>query len=187
MKIDIRSDLAAADLDRAWTLYEESFAGLNAHAVQRHLMYRTEFDAVAADPRIQKWLAYNDDGDLVGLATYTNELDAWPLIAPEYFALRWPELYAAKAIWYCGFVAVQQNAAAANVFTAVITGMYRQAEEQHGVIALDFCSYNDMTRQIGRVIGLSLNRISNGRVHAEVADTQTFMIYETAPGHLQNV
>ena len=106
MKIDVRTDLVDEQLEQAWQLYGVAFSHLNALTVQRHLMYRSEFDDVMTDRRIEKWLAYSDDGVLLGLATYTNQLSAWPLISPEYFARRWPAHYADSRIWYCGFVAV---------------------------------------------------------------------------------
>ena len=89
----------------AWELYEGAFGELRSLAVQRHLMYQSEFDDVLLDSRIQKYLCLDDDGRLCGLSTYTNDLFAMPLIAPEYFARRWPELYHENKVWYCGFVA----------------------------------------------------------------------------------
>src|SRR5258705_13410869 len=76
MKIDVRTDLVDEQLEQAWQLYDTAFRHLNALTVQRHLMYRSEFDEVMTDTRIEKWLAYSDDGVLLGLATYTNLFSA---------------------------------------------------------------------------------------------------------------
>jgi hypothetical protein len=179
MKIDVRTDLVDEQLEQAWQLYDTAFRHLNALTVQRHLMYRTEFDAVMSDRRIEKWLAYSDDGVLVGLATYTNQLSAWSLISPEYFARRWPAHYADNRIWYCGFVAVPGHED--GVFIELIAAMYRHAEEQQGVISLDICRYNIESYRLDRAIAAWLGRISGGRVRCEAADAQTFMTYETAP------
>ncbi len=86
-------DLITEDelIEAAWRLYEEAFQDLKSLAVQRHLMYRSEFDEVMRDSRVQKYLCYEDDGTLCGLSTYTNDLHAIPLIAPEYFEHHWPE------------------------------------------------------------------------------------------------
>ncbi len=180
MKIVVEEQIRDGLLDDAWKLYDEAFRHLNTLTIQRHLMKRSEFEDVCWDRRIQKWLAYDDGGQLVGLATYTNILEAWPLISPEYFQQRWPQLYALSRIWYCGFVAVTAGAEA-GVFTSMITGMYKVVERDGGVIGLDFCRHNDQAYRIGKAISLSLKRISDGRVRAERADEQTFMIYETAP------
>lgn len=101
----VQEDLMA----EVWDLYYTTFHELNAFAVQRHLMFRSEFDEVMLDTRVQKYLCLADDGSVCGLSTYTNMLDAMPLISPAYFERRWPELFAQNRIWYCGFVAVEKN------------------------------------------------------------------------------
>ena len=58
-------------------------------------MYRAEFHDVLADERVDKYVVTAPDGSLAALATMTNELAVVPLISPDYFAHRWPELYAA--------------------------------------------------------------------------------------------
>jgi hypothetical protein len=99
-------------LQSLWELYSDAFKDLNSLAVQRHLMYRNEFDEVMRDQRVQKYLCLDDDGTLYGLSTYTNDLAAVPLIAPEYFERHWPDHYAARKIWYIGFVAVDPRVGA---------------------------------------------------------------------------
>jgi hypothetical protein len=80
MTVKMVTDLPAPLVDEAWILYTEAFRELNALAVQRHLMYRHEFDEVVADRRVRKYLAVDDGGRLTGLATYTNHLEAMPLL-----------------------------------------------------------------------------------------------------------
>jgi hypothetical protein len=181
MKIVIVEQLRGGEADDAWKLYEEAFEGLNTLTVQRHLMTRSEFDEVCWDIRVQKWLAFDGSGQLCGLATYTNVLESMPLISPAYFQNRWPELFALSHIWYCGFVAVGSSAKSVSPFVEMITGMYQVAERDRGVIGLDLCQYNDEVRHLSRVIRLCLHRISGGKVLAEVADQQKFMIYQTDP------
>lgn len=180
MKIDVVGHLDDKHLDEAWQLYEAAFTDLDALTVQRHLMYRNEFDEVAADGRVDKYLALDDDGSLRGLATFTNMLAAMPLISPRYFARRWPALYAHDAIWYCGFVAVPEHQP--GVFVELVEAMYRRAEEDGGVIALDVCGHNMAVHRLDRGIATLLRRVSAGRVRCGLADTQNFFVYETAPG-----
>ncbi len=182
MKIDVLDAVRDASADEAWKLYRAAFADLEALAVQRHLMYRSEFDEVMADERVQKYLALDNDGTLLGLATYTNQLDAMPLISPAYFQRRWPEHYAAGRIWYCGFVAVAPTAQGSGVFAELVKAMYRVAEAQDGVIGLDICRYNNEVHHLARAIRMLLGGVSGGRVSAQEADAQAFMIYETAAG-----
>jgi hypothetical protein len=180
VKIEVLPDIVGDRLEEAWQLYDVAFRDLNAMTMQRHLMYRSEFDDVMSDQRIEKWLVVTDDNVLVGLATYTNQLSAWPLISPEYFARRWPVHYAENRIWYCGFVAVPGHEK--GVFVDLIEAMYRRAEEREGVISLDICRFNIEAFHLDRAIAMWLNRISGGQVRCEAADSQSFMIYETAPG-----
>ena len=179
MKIVIHEIVRDGLLDDAWKLYQNAFEDLNARTVQRHLMTRTEFEEVCWDIRVQKRMAFDDSDQLCGMATYTNVLESMPLISPAYFQRRWPELFALSRIWYCGFVAVAP--AAPTAFVDLITGMYRDAEVDGGVIGLDLCRWNDQVRHLSRVIRLCLLRISDGKVRAEQADEQMFMIYETSP------
>ena len=164
-------------LEPAWTLYDDAFRDLNAFAVQRHLMYRSEFEEVMSDPRIQKYLYLDDDGTLLGLSTYTNQLSAMPLIAPQYFERRWPDLYQQHKIWYCGFVAVMPGGRAQHAFAGLVEAMYLVAANQSGIIGLDFCTYNDERRKMSRVIRLMLHRLSGG-VKAECMDQQSYWLYQ---------
>lgn len=166
--------------EQAWNLYHDAFIELNSLTVQRHLMHRHEFDEVLADPRVDVYLSFGADGDLRGLATYTNQLEAMPLISPAYFARRWPEQYAAGRVWYCGFVAtIRDGSRAAGAFIELITSMYQVAEAQGGVISLDICQYNDGAHQLPRRVELLLRRVSGGTVRAMQLDEQRFYGYET--------
>jgi hypothetical protein len=164
-------------LESAWDLYEDAFRELNALAVQRHLMYRSEFDDVMRDTRVQKYLCVDDDSSLSGLATYTNDLRAVPLIAPEYFARRWPELYRQRKIWYCGFVAVTPGGRGNRSFAQLVEAMYTDAADHNGIIGLDLCQFNAERRNMSRVIRIMLDRLS-GAVRAERMDQQSYWIYE---------
>jgi hypothetical protein len=164
-------------IEDAWTLYYEAFKELNALAVQRHLMFRSEFDEVMSDERVQKYLAIDDDGALRGLSTYTNDLDAVPLISPAYFERRWPRHYAERRVWYVGFVAVQDDGRAAMAFGELVEAMYLVLAAQNGIVAMDFCRHNDAERRMPRVVRLMLHRLS-GDVRAERMDEQQYWLYE---------
>jgi hypothetical protein len=177
MNVKVVDELHESFIEEAWTLYDGAFRELNAFAVQRHLMYRNEFDYVMSDERVQKYLCLDDDDRLCGFSTYTNDLDAVPLISPPYFARRWPQHYAERRIWYCGFVAVPPGGRAGNTFAELVKAMYMVAATQNGIIALDMCRHNDEIRRMSRVIPLMLHRLS-GDVRTERMDEQSFWLYE---------
>ncbi|GAA2678226.1 hypothetical protein [Actinoplanes palleronii] len=162
----------------AWDLYQGAFEDLRALAVQRHLMYRSEFDEVMNDPRIDKYLCLDDGGRLCGLSTFTNDLPAVPLIAPEYFERRWPDLYLQNKIWYVGFTAVGTDARDTRAFAELVEAMHRTAYDRNGMIAIDYCRFNDDERNFGKVVRLMLRRLSGGPIRSECMDQQSFWIYE---------
>jgi hypothetical protein len=180
MNIKVFDELPADFIEDAWMLYYEAFRELNVLAVQRHLMYRSEFDEVMRDRRVQKYLYLLDGYTLCGLSTFTNDLHSVPLISPPYFERRWPEHYAERRIWYCGFAAVRADGRAPNAFAELVEAMYRVAATQSGIIALDMCRFNDETRHMSRVIPLMLRRLSRG-VRTERMDEQSYWIYEFPP------
>jgi hypothetical protein len=164
-------------LEAAWELYTEAFRDLNALAVQRHLMYRSEFDEVMSDQRVQKYLALDDDGRLCGLGTYTNDLSAVPLISPEYFERHWPDHYATRRIWYIGFLAVHPEAQGREAFAQIVEQMYLIAVTNNGLVGLDICNYNDDVRSMSRVFRVMIRRLCREMRFTRI-DQQSYWLYE---------
>jgi hypothetical protein len=178
VKIEIVETVTGPRLAQAWQLYAAAFDELRYLAVQRHVLHREEFDALLADRRVGKHLALAaGGGKLCGLSTYTNDLTAVPLISPDYFQRRWPDLHAARRIWYCGFVAVAPGAGNSGAFAALIKSMYRLTEADAGIVAIDFCRFNEETRRMSRTIPLLLHRFS-GNVRSTRLDQQSYWVYE---------
>jgi hypothetical protein len=160
-----------------WNMYRDAFEELNHLAVQRHLMFRPEFDAVMEDTRVDKYLALDDDGTICGVATYTNDLDAVPLIAPQYFERHWPEQYSARKIWYIGFVAVSPHAQGREAFAQLVEQMYMVASAQNGLVCLDICNHNDEVRRMSRVFRMMVSRLSDNMKFTRI-DQQSYWLYE---------
>jgi hypothetical protein len=175
MRVDVAGAVPAILLEGAWKLYAEAFEELQWQAVQRHLMYRDEFDGVMADPRVDKYLALDDDGAVRGLATFTNDLDAVPLISPLYFARRWPAHFAEKRIRYIGFVAVAAGSEGA--FRRMITAMYEVAHRERAVVAMDFCRHRTEVNRIADVVDLIVRRLPSP-LRGHRMDEQTYWLYE---------
>src|ERR1700710_487718 len=103
MSVSTQQVVSGDLLEAAWKLYQQSFDELRRLAVQRHVMYAEEFDAVMLDARVDKYLIFNTEGDLMGVGTITNQLESMPLVSPDYFEDRWPERYRAGHVFYIGF------------------------------------------------------------------------------------
>jgi hypothetical protein len=123
----------------AWLVYNDSFRQIAKQAATRHLLTWDEFDSVMRDPRVLKYCATEHErGQLIGLGTLTNVLEAWPTISPPFFEACWPEFYRHNRIWYVGFIGVLPQYHAFGPFLAAMTEG-RKADK----FVMDFCAYNE--------------------------------------------
>jgi hypothetical protein len=176
VRFEVADVLIQPRLDQAWEMYATAFADLRAMALQRHVMYRDEFDQVMTDRRIEKHLAVEPRTEaIVGLATFTNVLDADPLISLEFFAHRWPDLYKQGRIWYLGFFAVDQAYRGSGIFESVIAQMWAPIKASGGMAVLDICAYN-AAMGLPQAITRTLRDLSGDMVAAEV-DAQTYWAF----------
>jgi hypothetical protein len=181
-----------------WQLYNEAFEELRSTAVQRHVMLRGEFDGVMADSRVAKYVGVDPARDrrLCALATLTNELDAMPLISPDYFRRRWPAQFATNRIWYIGFVAVHPDYRGTGLFEQVTGALYRTVWASAGiehtgdrsgdrsgvgsVAALDVCGRNEDLYRLPQSIHRLLESW-HGPVRSDRMDQQSYWFYEFRP------
>lgn len=162
-------------MEPAWQVYREAFEELRFRAVQRHLMLRGEFDDQMRDARIRKYVVRApENGRLLALATLTNDLDAMPLVSPDYFEHRWPALYAERRIWYCGFYAIHPEHQGSATFVRLVTEM--RAIIVPGIAVMDFCGRNEEVRRMPQVVRTILAR--QGDVRPERLDAQAYWSYE---------
>ena len=99
-----------------------------------------------------------------------------PLISPDYFAHRWPNLYNEKRIWYVGFFAIDPIHRGSGIFEKVIAHMWAKVLDCRGIAVLDICRRNDdvgLPASIQKVL-LSLTPA----LQASRIDEQTFWLYE---------
>jgi hypothetical protein len=161
-----------------WGLYCRAFDDLRTRAVQRHLMVRAEFDALMADPRVDKFIAISEARTVVGLATMTNDLTAVPLISPEFFAHRWPDLYDRRRVWYVGFVAVDPVHQAAGVMGRIIDRMGTEVDVTvGGVICVDISEQRELAQRLPTVIEAQARRSAPGITRVRL-DAQVYWGYE---------
>ena len=165
--------------EQAWKLYLQSFDDLRYLAVQRHVMYGDEFDAVMADPRVDKFLVQGDDGSLQAISTMTSDLRSMPLISPEYFARRFPERYQARLVYYIGFLAVHPDSHGSGVFGDLVRAMTEPVAIAEGLAVIDVCTYNKERLHLPRAIRWLA---STWAAHVEMADldAQTYVGYDFA-------
>jgi GNAT superfamily N-acetyltransferase len=178
MQIEVTKVVADHQREAAWRLYNDAFEELRATAVQRHVMYRNEFDDVMADERVTKVMGFEGSpAAMAGLATYTNDLEAMPLISPEFFARRWPDLYEARRIWYLGFFAIHPDHRGTGIFEVVIENMWQVVLAGQGIALLDICRRNEKLG-LPQAIGHTLQSLSPGATASRI-DEQAYWLYTT--------
>jgi hypothetical protein len=178
MQVDVHPVVPAEWRDAAWRFYRDTFAPLATLAVQRHVLHEKEFDELAGDARIDKYLAVRD-GQVVGMSAMTADLDAVHLISPEYFAHRWPGLYAERRILYCVFVGVHPDREQGRgVFVALQDSMYaHQVGPVGGVCVLDVCTWNEEELHLPGVIESIMRKVA-GAATVQRLDSQSYWLYD---------
>jgi hypothetical protein len=167
---------AAVDLETArrfWKLYLETFGEMSIRAVARQVLHEEEFMAEMLDPRVHKYLAWDENGEAIAMCTLTNHLETVPWISPEYFAYHFPEHTARNAVYYLGFILVSTTSRRLRLFTQMIGQVSALLAERGAVCAWDVCSYNNEMLGLAGAIETLLSH-DIGEVDVEVIDTQTY-------------
>lgn len=178
MRIVVQPQIRADVVAEFYELYRLAFEPLRTLAAARQVLTAEEFAEEMADPRVDKYVAYDRDGRAVGLTTFTNDLSAVPWIEPAYFAALHPEPAARGAIFYLGFTLTHPEAQGGRVFALTVAPIIALLTEARGVVAYDICAHNDTVRHLGDGIA----RAIAAKAEATIApvDAQT---YYTAAFH----
>jgi hypothetical protein len=139
-------------------------------------MTEKEFIDVALNPLITKYLAVTG-GHMQGLSVITQRLEQWPLIAPEYFERHFPGQYAARRIFYVGFVAVKPEGRTQQLFPRIIRAMYGPVIAVNGIAVMDFCAINVDAYDIPKATTMILQRL-NPLAGGHMLDRQEFWAWD---------
>jgi hypothetical protein len=176
-----RAVVDGQEAETCWSFYDRAFEDLRTRAAQRHALNRGEFDAQMADSQVTKHIVYDaqSGGKPVGMSTLTNQLTSVPLISPEFYAARWPKLYADQQIWYVGFLAIDPDYHGTGVLAQMIGSMAAVIPPSGGVVAADICQFNEdsmlLPETFARLAGTFVRQPETHRL-----DAQVFWGYEFA-------
>ncbi len=170
-RITVEKEIDYLTARRYYELYRETFGELASFAVARQLLTEAEFLAEMLDPRVLKYVAWDDKGQAIGMTTLTSDLSTVPWIEPGYFAQRYPDHYARGAIYYLGFTLVHPQHRGARVFSSMIEHMVEVTLTQEIIFAWDMCLAND-ENGFGGGAGRLLQTLTDGTV--EPIDRQTY-------------
>lgn len=153
-------------------LYELAFGPLAVRAAARQVLTFEEFHAQMRNSSVEKYVAWDDVGEPIGLITLTKNLQSIPWISPQYYAARYPEQWARNAIYYLGFALAHPSMRHQRFIETIIgVGMTKLPAEQ-AVMAYDLCAFNNaalrFTDRIEQVLG------SDPAIHLEALDSQIY-------------
>ena len=157
---------------RFWVLYQRTFGELAIKAVARQLLHEHEFMEEMLDPRVDKYLAWDENGDPVAMCTLTNQLETVPWISPDYFAHHYPEHTARGAVYYLGFVLVDHEHRGAHLSLDLIRRVSETLVEERAMCGYDICAYNDQVLGLGDAIASMVTGMAD--VDVATIDTQTY-------------
>ena len=171
IRVTMEKEVDYVTAKRYYHLYRETFGELETSAVARQLLHESEFLEEMLDPRVHKYVAWDADGQAIGMTTLTSELETVPWISPGYFEHHYPEHHARGAIFYLGFTLVHPAHQGGHVFHAMIEPMTRRVMAENAVVAWDMCLVNDK-RGLGGSAGKLLRSLAD--VTIEPIDRQTY-------------
>ncbi|GGK12711.1 hypothetical protein GCM10010124_01540 [Pilimelia terevasa] len=145
LTITVEQVLPAARVADFYALYRAAFGPLLRAAAARHMLSAEEFAEEMADPRIIKHVAWSD-GEPVALTTVTTDLDAVAWISPEFYAARYPQYAARKAIFYLGYTLIRPEYQNSGLYQRFNIRIGAQAKRADGILAMDVCGFNAARR-----------------------------------------
>lgn len=170
-RITIAKELDYVTARRYYELYRATFGELDAYAVARQVLTEDEFLAEMLDPRVDKYLVWDDEDQVIGMTTLTQDLSTVPWINPEYFKHHFPEQYTRETVFYLGFTLVHPEHRGEGIFQSMVDYMAQRVLSEDGVFAWDLCLVND-ERGLGGTGARVMNKVANVTIHP--IDRQTY-------------
>lgn len=158
--------------ERFYELYLEAFGPLQRLAPARQVLHRTEFLQEMTDPRVLKYVVWNEAGEPVALSTLTSDLATVPWISPEYFAVRYPEHTARRAVYYWGFALSQPSRRSSSAFRQILVAIVAKMAREKAVCAYDICGFNNTELHFADRVESVASRFAE--VTVEALDNQTY-------------
>ena len=155
-----------------YQLYEAGFGPLRVRSMARQVLTEAEFSAQMANGAVWKYVAWDAAGEAVGLCALTPQLTAVPWISPEYFADRYPEHWARRAVWYLNFVLAHPSQRHSRFLDHLVEVGVGPLVDAGAVCAYDMCAYNDDVLGLGRRLSQCFQRVTGATPH--LADTQNY-------------
>jgi hypothetical protein len=172
MGVSIETRVDDATARRFYALYVDTFGDLATKAVARQLLHEHEFMEEMEDERVDKYLAWDEDGEAVAMCTLTRHLETVPWISPAYFAHHYPEHTARDAVYYLGFILVAHRYRRSRLFTDLIRLVTETLVDRRAMCAYDICGFNNEQLGLSAVLEALLKDVAD--IDVQAVDTQTY-------------
>ncbi len=153
-------------------LYNAAFGPLRARSAARQVLTPAEFYGQLDDPRVDKFVAWSETGEAVGLTTLTDHLETVPWISPEYFAARYPVEWRERAVYYLGFTVARSTPRCRGLLETIFEMGIRRMTGRRVVVAYDICHYNDTVLRFNERLAALLKHHAD--IEMTAIDTQTY-------------
>jgi DNA-dependent RNA polymerase auxiliary subunit epsilon len=174
VRITVEPAIDGPDVERFYALYLEAFGPLRTMAVARHVLHEDEFREEMVNPLIDKYVAWDEDGRAVAMATLTRHLETVPWISPEYFAHHYPEPWSRGAVFYLGFVLADPGRRRQRMFSEILAAVIRRVADARGICGWDACAFNVRHVKMRDVVVAVSQDVSPTEV--EPIDSQTYFV-----------
>jgi hypothetical protein len=140
-----------APAEALYRLYRPAFEPLKVRSAARQVLTRSEFLEQMRDDRVDKYVAWENDTDPIGMITLTRSLESVPWISPEYFAARYPDQWSRNAIYYLGIILAHPRNHTARFLDTIVRLSLEPLADERALIAYDMCHYIASRRLAERV------------------------------------
>ena len=117
-------------LEQLWRLYTAAYAKIATQDITREVLFRTEFDAVMADPTYRTTIVRTDDDEPVAMSVIATDIGATRYLSRPYFERRYPTRFSEGRVHYVMWAVVDpDHQGSRTVFDLIRAGLQAEAEE----------------------------------------------------------
>lgn len=168
MKLTLEHRIDDPLISDLYRIYMSACGPLRTQAAARHVLSFEEFAADMTDDQIDKYVVWDSVGP-VALATLTTNLSVISWISAEYFCSRYPDAAARGALYYLGYILVDESHRRSNALILMTDLINRTIATSQGVLGFDICRHNDR-----HGIGRHARKLLSDSNHIDPIDTQSY-------------
>jgi hypothetical protein len=125
-----------AVLDSFWQLYEVSYLPLASSDPSRELLFRSEFDAVLADPT-NRITVLRDENRPIAMSVAATDIGATRYLSRPFFERMYPERMAAGLVHYVMWIVIHPDYQASNATFQLARAGLAQEQEEGALVVFD--------------------------------------------------